>query len=258
MPKTKQSARPAESGWLLEIGVIGINKSLQLLEKSFPKFDLMQVEALFRNYSLVKRRNSLPYLNHPAISVCKAFSIEVESDNQRKPSEIIISGRFDEYDELMGIIYRDGETKKVKGSGPSGSSRASLDRWVLDDETSALILEGPCGDSDKGTKLKTIKAHSRALADVFDVISGRKKSLSKSYPEEVEKRIRGKARADLLEILRISRLVQGARLEHLHREVERVKQKLCMHDLARGELELELFLAELSLKKWEERIPTKP
>jgi hypothetical protein len=258
MPKKKQSARPAESGWLLEIGAIGINKSLQLLKKGFPMFDLMQVEALFRNYSSVKRRGSLPYLNHPAIPVCEAFGVEVVSDDQGAPREIILPGRLDEYDELMGLIYRDEEKKKGKGSGPSGSSRASLDRWVLDDETSGLILEGPCGDSDKGTKLKTIKAHSRALADVIDVISGRKKSLPQSYPEEIEKRIRGKARANLLEILRISLLIPEARLEHLSRNVERAKQKLVMHDFARRELELEVFMAELSLKKWEERIPTKP
>jgi hypothetical protein len=251
MPNKKQSARPAESGWLLEVGVMGINKTLQLLKKGFPKFELIQVERLLRNYNKVKRGSDLPYLIHTAIPPLESICVDVITDDPRIPKQLTIPCDFDEFDEMVGLIKKDERKKSVKGSGPYGSSRAPLDRWMLDDATTALILDGPRGDSDKGRRLKIIKAHSLVLADIVDVISGRKKSLRKRYPKEIEKVIRGNARRDLEEILSISLLVPGARLELLRADVARIKHKIVLHDFAGRQLEAELFTAEMFMKKWE-------
>ena len=50
MPNKKQSARPAEAGWLLEAGVIGIDKTLKLIKLS--KWTLVELEILVRQLSL--------------------------------------------------------------------------------------------------------------------------------------------------------------------------------------------------------------
>lgn len=251
MPKKKQSERPPEAGWLLGVGVVGINKTLQLLKKGFPKFELIQVERLLRNYTKVKRGSDLPYLIHAAIPPYESICADVITDVPGIPKQLNIPGDFDEFDELVSLIKKDERKKSVKGSGPYGSSRAPLDRWILDDDTTSLILDGPRGDSDKGRRLKTIKAHSYVLADVVDVISGRKKSLRKRYPEEIEKEIRGNARRELEEVMRLSLSVPSARLELLRADVARIKHKIVLHKIAGNELEAELFTAEMFLKKWE-------
>jgi hypothetical protein len=251
MPNKKQSARSAESGWLLGVGVMGINKTLQLLRKGFPKFELIQVERLLRNYTKVKRGSNLPYLIHAAIPPYESMCVDLITDTPGIPKQLTIPGGFDEFDEMAGLINKDERKKRVKGAGPYGSSRAPLDRWILDDATAGLILDGPRGDSDKGRRLKTIKAHSLLLKDVVEVISGRKKSLPKRYPKEIEKELRGNARRELEEILHISLSVPGARLEHLRAEVAHIKRKIVLHDIAARELQTELFTAEMFLKKWE-------
>ena len=230
---------------------MGINKTLQLLKKGYPKFELSQIEGLLRKYSRVKRRKCLPYLVHDAIPSYESTCVDVVSDDPITPKQFIVPGGFDEYDELRNLILRDERTKQVKGAGPCGSSRASLDRWILDNDTAALILDGPCGDSDKGRRLKTIRAHSMALADVLEVMSGRRKVLPKVYPGEIEKEIRGNARKDVEEILRISLSVPKARLDVLRSDVALAKQKLAKHDLTRAQLASDLLWAEICLKKWE-------
>ncbi|MCX6889892.1 MAG: hypothetical protein NTU71_10860, partial [Verrucomicrobia bacterium] len=48
MPNKKQSARPAESGWLLEVGVLGVAKSLLWMEKTGRS--LLEIEHVLRGW----------------------------------------------------------------------------------------------------------------------------------------------------------------------------------------------------------------
>ena len=50
MPNKKQSARPAESGWLLEIGVLGVAKSLLWMEKTGRS--LLEIEHVLRSWRI--------------------------------------------------------------------------------------------------------------------------------------------------------------------------------------------------------------
>ena len=56
MPNKKQSARPAESGWLLEAGVIGIDKTLKFIKLS--KWTLVELEILVRAHERLENTDA--------------------------------------------------------------------------------------------------------------------------------------------------------------------------------------------------------
>ena len=64
MPNKKQSARPAESGWLLEVGVLGVDKTLKLLK--YLGDTLLGAEQVLRNRGIKGiDRSKLPWLCIP-------------------------------------------------------------------------------------------------------------------------------------------------------------------------------------------------
>lgn len=108
-----------------------------------------------------------------------------------------------EREDLSSAIEQDELIKKSKGT-KGGKPRPSLSRWRMDKGT-ALIINASSGlDSDQQKKLRRIKASSRALGDLLEVLSGQLPALPKKYPSEVERFLGKNGRKQLSKILRVS------------------------------------------------------
>ena len=231
MPNKKQSARPAEAGWLLEIGVLGVAKSLLWMEKTGRS--LLEIEHVLRGWSvaglsrkdyqlIVSKRRKVarePWANsgfkwdgttweeflsreesklNRALTKeeCESLAEDYSHLNENEPG-------LHEFHDLSAAIEEDLLTKKEKGA-KGGKPRPSLERWAMDKDT-ALIINATSGlDSDQLKKLRRIKASSRALGDLLEVISGKLPALPKKYPSEVERFLGRNGRKQLAKILRVS------------------------------------------------------
>lgn len=233
MPNKKQSARPAESGWLLEVGVLGIAKSLSWMEKTGRS--LLEIEHVLRgwgvaglsrtDYQLIvsKRRKvaRAPWAD-PSFkwdgTTWEEFLSREESKLKRPLTNEEWEGLACDYaglnddepglyesEDVSGAIEQDELTKKDKGSPVRGGKpRPSLERWRMDKGT-ALIINATSGlDSDQKKKLRRIKASSRALGDLLEVLSGKLSALPKKYSPEEEKALGKNGRKQLAKIHRVS------------------------------------------------------
>lgn len=231
MPKKKQSARPAESGWLLEIGVLGVAKSLLWMEKTGRS--LLEIEHVLRGWSvaglsrkdyqlIVSKRRKVarePWANPDFKwdgTTWEEFLSREESKLKRPLTKEEREGLAEDYshlnenepglyesEDVSGAIEEDELTKKDKGT-KGGKPRPSLERWRMDKRTAQIINATSGLDSDQQKKLRRIKANSRALGDLLDVLSGKLPALPKKYPSEVEKCLGKNGRKQLARILRIS------------------------------------------------------
>ena len=185
MPNKKQSARPAESGWLLEAGVIGIDKTLKLIKLS--KWTLVELEILVRAFSLKpvlgettdpKKKAGLPWF-----PIDGAHRTEFEPDLISYP----IEGRED-YQRCLELFFKclvsEAESKRKLGRGPT-SDRQPLYRWLMNADTLDLIVKGPEGVEVRSKRLRKIKAYCLVLADAVKVIGGE----SRTLPESNSRRI---------------------------------------------------------------------
>ena len=231
MPNKKQSARPAEAGWLLEIGVLGVAKSLLWMEKTGRS--LLEIEHVLRGWSvaglsrkdyqlIVSKRRKVarePWANSGFKwdgTTWEEFLSREESKLNRALTKEECENLADSYsrlnddepglyesEDVSGAIEQDELTKKDKGT-KGGKLRPSLERWRMDKGT-ALIINATSGlDSDQLKKLRRIKASSRALGDLLEVISGKLPALPKKYPSEVERFLGRNGRKQLAKILRVS------------------------------------------------------
>lgn len=231
MPNKKQSARPAESGWLLEIGVLGVAKSLLWMEKTGRS--LLEIEHVLRGWSvaglsrkdyqlIVSKRRKVarePWANPDFKwdgTTWEEFLSRKESKLKRPLTKEEREGLAEDYshlnenepglyesEDVSGAIEEDELTKKDKGT-KGGKPRPSLERWRMDKRTAQIINATSGLDSDQQKKLRRIKANSRALGDLLDVLSGKLPALPKKYPSEVEKCLGKNGRKQLARILRIS------------------------------------------------------
>ncbi len=231
MPNKKQSARPAESGWLLEIGVLGVAKSLLWMEKTGRS--LLEIEHVLRGWSvaglsrkdyqlIVSKRRKVarePWAN-PDFKWDGTTWEEFLSREESKLKRPLTKEEWEslaedyshlnenepglhEFDSIWGAIEEDELTKKEKGA-KGGKPRPSLERWRMDKGTAQIINATSGLDSDQQKKLRRIKANSRALGDLLDVLSGKLPALPKKYPSEVETCLGKNGRKQLARILRIS------------------------------------------------------
>ncbi len=231
MPNKKQSARPAESGWLLEIGVLGVAKSLLWMEKTGRS--LLEIEHVLRGWSvaglsrkdyqlIVSKRRKVarePWAN-PDFKWDGTTWEEFLSREESKLKRPLTKEEWEslaedyshlnenepglhEFDSIWGAIEEDELTKKEKGA-KGGKPRPSLERWRMDKGTAQIINATSGLDSDQQKKLRRIKANSRALGDLLDVFSGKLPALPKKYPSEVETCLGKNGRKQLARILRIS------------------------------------------------------
>ena len=276
MPNKKQSARPAESGWLLEVGVLGVAKSLLWMEKTGRS--LLEIEHVLRSW----RINGLSDKGHSLIAskrrevarepwanpdfkwdgtTWKEFLSREESKLNRPLTKEEWENLAQDYHGLndnepglhefhavLGAIEEDLLTKKEKGA-KGGKPRPSLERWAMDKETALIIIATSGLDSDQQKKLRRIKASSRALGDLLEVLSGKLSALPKKYPLEVEKSLGRNGRKQLAKILRVSIYGPGRWFQKLAKARLRKSRKNVI--LKREEkIALEMRQVRALRKKW--------
>ena len=227
MPNKKQSARPAESGWLLEVGVIGIDKTLKLIRLSGRP--LLEVECLFRGWSgeglSWEEKKSLPW------SLIKTPPFESDTEAE------------DEWEGFGMDLDHDQELKTRKGG-----SRKALHRWRISAEMARRIKARFVG-YDRNKYLR-MKAECRILEDALSVISGQLRSLPAQYPTEIEEWLSDNDRAKVAMVVRESLAILDRRREVAIRLLKKSKDALADHDEKRKHL---AFLVELwgeRVKKW--------
>ncbi len=275
MPKKKQSARPAESGWLMEVGVLGVAKSLLWMEKTGRP--LLEIEHVLRGWGvaglsrkdyqlIVSKRRKIarePWANNSfkandatweqflagKESVLKrSLNADEWEDLAQDYFTLNVEPGSDESDLLSQAIEEDELIKKGKGT-KGGKPRPSLERWRMDKGT-ALIINATSGlDSDQQKKLRRIKASSRALGDLLDVLSGKLLALPKKYPPDVERFLGKNGRKQLAKILRVSIYGPGRWFQKLAKaRLRKSRHKLIL----KREQELALKAGQLRAlrKKW--------
>jgi len=230
MPNKKQSARPAESGWLLEVGVIGIDKTLKLIELT--NWTLVELEIMARQLSLrpvegeatdPKKKTGLPWF-----PIDEAHRTEFEPDLISYP----IEGRED-YQRCLERFFKclvsEAESKRKKGRGPT-SDRQPLYRWLMNADTLDLIAKGPEGVEVRRKRLNKIEAVCLLLADAVKVIRGERRTMPTTYPESVKS---GMGRKDFSKNLRkvgkiieLSLLIPKQRDEALALAIARTEQRI--------------------------------
>lgn len=231
MPNKKQSARPAESGWLLEIGVLGVAKSLLWMEKTGRS--LLEIEHVLRGWrvdGLSEKEHKLVLSKRRSVApepwadsdfkwdgtTWREFLSREESKLKRALTKQEWENLADDYsrlndkepglyesEDVAGAIEEDQLTKKDKGS-KGGKPRPSLERWRMDKRTALIIIATSGLDSDQQKKLRRIKASSRALGDLMDVLSGKLSALPKKYSPEEEMALGKNGRKQLAKIHRVS------------------------------------------------------
>jgi hypothetical protein len=230
MPNKKQSARPAESRWLLEAGVIGIDKTLKLIKLS--KWTLLELEILFRQLSLKpvlgettdpKKKAGLPWF-----PIVEAKWTEFEPDLISYP----IEGR-ENYQRCLERLFRclvsEAESKRKHGRGPT-SDRQPLYRWLMNADTLDLIVKGPEGVEVRNKRLNKIKAYCSVLADALKVIRGEIRKMPTSYPESVKagmgRKDFGKNLLKVEKMIELSLLIPKQRDEALALAIARTEQRV--------------------------------
>jgi hypothetical protein len=229
MPNKKQSARPAESGWLLEIGVLGIDKTLKLvllLDQT-----LLGAEMLLRNeYAPGVDRSSLPLAvipepnwskrNCPPPALPEDWGKCLSMASKKKGRTLTDDEYYDlvqdwwasthdypgrsESEDFNSALEDFELRQKKKGKGPKSKHRPSLSKWMMSAKTFKLFRSGPLENDTERPKKERIIAHSRALGDALKVISGKLRALPSRYPKAIERHLQGGARETLREIIKHS------------------------------------------------------
>ena len=215
----------------MEIGVLGVAKSLLWMEKTGRS--ILEIEHVLRGWSvaglsqkdyqlIVSKRRKVaraPWADSSFKwdgTTWEEFLSREESKLKRPLTNEEWEGLACDYaglnddepglyesEDVSGAIEQDELTKKDKGT-KGGKPRPSLKRWRMDKGT-ALIINATSGlDSDQLKKLRRIKASSRALGDLLEVLSGKLPALPKKYPAELEKSLGKNGRKQLAKILRVS------------------------------------------------------
>lgn len=227
MPNKKQSARPAESGWLLEVGVIGIDKTLKLIRLSGRT--LLEIEHLFRPWSCEglswKEKQSLPW------RFIERAPFEDDSEME------------DEWEDLGMDLEHDEGLKASKGG-----SRKALHKWRISAETVKRIKAEYVG-YDRNKYLR-MKAECRILADALFVISGELRKVPARYPKEIEERLSENDRAKVAMIIRESLAIIEKKKIGAERLLQRAKVLLTEHDEKRKHLAFQVELWGERVKKW--------
>jgi hypothetical protein len=113
-----------------------------------------------------------------------------------------------------------------------------------------LIINATSGlDSDQLKKLRRIKASSRALGDLLEVLSGKLPALPKKYPSEVERSLGKNGRKQLAKILRVSIYGPGRWFVKLAKaRISKSRKKVIL----KGEQKIALKVRQLKAlrKKW--------
>jgi hypothetical protein len=236
MATKKQSTKSADSGWLLEIGVIGIDKTLKLIRLS--RVGPLELESFYRRRSAeddeltTEEKCSLPWKN-----IKDPRTDETVKDRHYKiyyPTTVL----------THFALKKDSKIKKQKGG-----ARKPLDKWRINRKTYTIITKGNVGYQWK--LFNRIKAESLILWDVIQVLRGERKSMPKSYANKITQRFydqknQAKVRQIIQESLAIS-------MEHkLRTEKELNEYKIKLKKMENERIDVITHMAFLSqkLKKW--------
>ena len=232
MATKKQSTRSEDSGWLLEIGVIGIDKTLKLVRLTH--LSPLELETLLRPWSneglsLEEKMSNLPFR-------------EIPKWNSKEQGDITDAYHMD----LMPGLDHDEELKNRKGGK---EDRKALHKWRIDRKSYTIITDGNVGYQWK--LFNRIKAESLILWDAIQVLRGERKSMPKSYPDKITQRFydqknQDKVRQIIQEYICFSK---GAKLR-IEQELKQAKDALRKHDKKRVDLLFQMALLSERLNKW--------
>lgn len=251
MPNKKQSARPAESGWLLEAGVIGIDKTLKLIKLT--KWTIVELELFFRHISLkstlgeaasYERKKILPWLKivqEPGQMEGELITHPIEGQEHYQRC----------IERLIKCLVLDEESKRKKGRGPT-SDRQPLHRWLMDAGTLDLIVKGPEGVEVLSKRLKKIKAYCSVLSYAIQVICGERRTMPGNYPPEVKRWVSRRDLAKVGEIINLSLSIPKQRNEALALAITKTEQRI-----NEKKLELQSLRFQESHLRWIESLRKK-
>lgn len=254
MATKKQSTRSEDSGWLLEVGVIGIDKTLRIIQKC--KKPLFEVEQLLRPWE------NVTYGENGREDVKLTVEMKKTLPFWKKIREIVFSDDdefydlWEEFDEAMII---EAELKQRKGK-KDGKLRRPLIDWRLDYKTFKLLEADGVGYNRN--RFYRIKAESIILWDAIQFLNCERKSMPKSYPDEIiqkhfDKKNQEKVRQIIVESLHYSK----NRKLRIEKQLQEAKESLKKHDdnrpvfikkydEKREDLLAQMALLNRELKKW--------
>ena len=196
MPKKKQSARPAESGWLMATALL----SLPALRIGVERFGLTlsELEELCRveaegEMVIQGESKQLPWRNDVILSAGLNL---LEDENE------LVWNRVEGFRESF-ILAMESEDKRRKGKGRDGSGnpRRTFSSWILPKESLQVIL-GRSGSEYRWKLEKELRARSELLGSELSPRGKKPTKLSSGKLWKLFELSRGvnrKRRADLLE-----------------------------------------------------------
>jgi len=236
MATKKQSTRSADSGWLLEIGVIGIDKTLKLVRLS--RVSPLELESFYRrrwkdNETLTPEEK----LNLPWKNIKDPRTDKTVKDRHYKiyyPTTVL----------THFALKKDSKIKKQKGG-----ARKSLDEWRINRKTFDIIKAGGVGYQWK--LFNRIKAESLILWDVIQVLRGDRKSMPKSYPDKITQGFYDeKNQEKVAQIIHESLSFSKGNKSRIEKQLKVLKETLKNHDKKRVDLLFQMALLSDKLKKW--------
>jgi hypothetical protein len=220
-----------DSGWLLEIGVIGIDKTLKLVRHS--NYSPLELESLLRPWSNTGLSVQVKMSNLPFRKIPKS--------NLEEQGEIL-----DAYEDFMPALDHDEELKKRKGGK---ESRKPLHAWRLNLESYKIIKTDGVGYQWK--LFNRIKAESLILWDVIQVLRGDRKSMPKSYPDKITQGFYDeKNQEKVAQIIHESLSFSKGNKSRIEKQLKVLKETLKNHDKKRVDLLFQMALLSDKLKKW--------
>jgi len=213
----------ADSKWLLEVGVIGIDKTLKIM-KIWP-LSLLELEQVLRKYCqqgvTLSEKEKLPWREVPALNWQTTAMINMVLDFR---------------------LSEEAKSKLRKGRGPT-SERKPLSKWILNADVLKLFRAGILDNDTERKKLDRIKTHSVVLGNALDVIEGKPgvkfECPANCYPEKVKEIINFSLSVDKLRNESSSRFRELEK-KRITTRIEKIKMWLIQNKrdlwLHRGEL----------------------
>jgi hypothetical protein len=285
------STMSQDFGWLLEVGAIGIDRTLKIIQATH--LDLIQVEALFRiwDYNLYEEKKFLPWFE-TGFSYWDSDEIKkmIKLQNNQKPWRdyvsdqeiekgrkltqeeidylaqdwIYISQWYPGQDVIQSndlIFERDFDAKKKKGNKEMGKFyRKPLHAWRMDLETIKLIKNGINNERYDGfdyNKFNRIKATSLMLIDAIHVINRKRKSMPARYSDEIIQKYYILYKGKIKQIIDLSSSIsESIRWRYLKYELEVkfLKTQIRRHGQDRLNLVTKIALLKKELKMYDTKI----
>lgn len=227
MPNKKQSARPAESGWLMATALL----SLPALRTGIKRFGLTlsELEELCRFEAELEMTSQglegvFPWRSDVVLSAGLGKGPEDETDESEWYRLEELNERF------IAEMQKEDKRRASKGKDGSGNDRRPLSSWILPAETRKVIFNS--SHSDYRWKLnKALLSRSEVLGSALSAKAGRDKR---------------KTPGGLGEVIELSKAINRQKRKEILKEIE--------------ERELEIWKSRLAIKglrKWLKNVPEK-